>query len=74
MQNANASNNLAVTATDVILLAMLKHKVMQQDPADANNFIFIKLPKKVYAKRFAAAEAEAHAIMQNTNTDSTVFN
>ncbi len=60
----------ATEITDILLLAMCKHGVMRQDPADADNFIFVKLPQKVYAKRHAAAVAEALAIADSLDLDT----
>ena len=75
MQNANTVRNEVVAITDIMFLVMLKHKVMYQDPADADNFIFVEdLSEEEFAKRFAAAEAEAHALIEATDTSNTVLN
>jgi hypothetical protein len=64
------ASKLSTEITDIFLLAMTKHGVMKQDPKDADNFIFIKLPKKVYEKRHAAAVAEAMAIAEALDLDN----
>lgn len=60
----------ATELTDILLLSMVKHGCMVQDPRDADNFIFTKLPKKVYDKRYKAALAEAIAIADAHDLDT----
>jgi hypothetical protein len=64
------ASKTATELTDIFLLSMVKHGCMVQDPADADNFIFAKLPKKVYDKRCKAALAEAIAIADAHDLDS----
>ncbi len=64
------ASKLSTELTDILLLSMVKHGCMVQDPADADNFIFTKLPKKVYDKRYKAALAEAIAIADAHDLDN----
>jgi hypothetical protein len=64
------ASKTATELTDILLLCMVKHGCMVQDPKDADNFIFTKLPKKVYDRRYKVALAEAISIADAHDLDN----